>query len=327
MSLPAPFQWYGGKTHLRDFILPHISGSKIYVEPFCGSANIFFAKDPHPVEVLNDLNGEIINFFRILQDRKTFKEFLHRVKWTPYSLDELRHAIRVRTLLEVATPVERAWAMFVIGSQAINGHADSEGNWSRTFIPTRGRLNANRNEGMAQVTSRWKRRISYLEAWRNRLMRAQIDSRNALTVIEYWDSEDTVFYLDPPYVESTRTSLDIYSHEMTDDHHDQMIDILLKIKGRVVLSGYRSKLYERLDKAKWLRFDKEVACSTSARTRGSKDRREGLSRRIESLWVNRPSVQPDLFLQHEQEPSSCESSQSASESTTIQEQDPISPDA
>lgn len=294
MSLPAPFQWFGGKTHLREFILPHLSGGKVYVEPFCGSANIFFAKDPHPVEVLNDLNDEIVNFFRVLQNRGLFRRFVHRVRWTPYSLAELREAIRIRKE-RVPDPVERAWAMFVIGSQAINGKAESEGNWSRTFIPTIGRTNSLRNDGMGQVNSRWKRRIALLEAWRNRLLMAQIDSRPALQVIEYWDSPDTVFYLDPPYVNDTRISLDVYSHEMCDNDHTRLVELLLRVKGRVVLSGYATSLYSPLEGAGWLRFDKEVACSTSARTRNSKDRIEGLGRRVESLWVNRLSAQPDLF--------------------------------
>jgi DNA adenine methylase len=296
-ELPAPFQYYGGKTYLRDFILPHLQGGKIYVEPYCGSANIFFAKDPHPVEVLNDLNGEIVNFFRVLQDPDHFKKFVHRVRWTPYSLDELREAIRIRKA-KLSDPVLRAWAMFVIGSQAINGKAESEGNWSRTFIPTVGRRSSIRNDGMAQVTSRWKRKISYLEAWRDRIFMAQIDSRDALQVIEYWDSPETLFYLDPPYAEATRISPDVYSHEMKDAHHSQLVETLLKVKGRVVLSGYDSPLYAPLVENGWMRLGKEVSCSTSARARGQKQRGDGglqTSKRIESLWLNRLADQPDLF--------------------------------
>lgn len=285
--LPTPVSWFGGKTHLRDFILPHIEDtSTVYVEPFCGSANIFFAKTPHPVEVLNDLNGDIVNFFRVLQNRRLFRTIAHRIRWTPYAVEEFIAAI---TLLASPPPKEtsldRAWAFFVRGGMGFSGMGDSRGNWGRSFKAS-GDIN--------MVCARWQSRISYLEAWRDRLRGAQIDCLPALDVLAYWDSKDTVFYLDPPYVEETRASLNIYSHEMTNSDHGRLVRAILDAKGRIVLSGYASSQYASLESNGWIRLDKTIA-SPMAWDRGEDGAEGTRGERTEVLWVNRLGAQPNIF--------------------------------
>lgn len=272
--LPAPVHWYGGKGHLREFILPHIERhGRIYVEPFCGSANLFFAKVPHPVEVLNDLNGDIVNFFRVMQHRRLFRKFAWRLQWTPYAVEEFDAAINLPD--SNTDPLDRAWAFFVKHNLGFSGKGDSRGNWRRSFVAA------------PFVVDDWRNRVSYLTAWRDRLLHAQIDQRDALEILEYWDTEDTLFYLDPPYVEDTRNSLDVYSHEMSRLDHLRLVDKLLRVKGRVVLSGYTCPPYVRLEEAGWTRLDRSIL-SSMART-GTRDGER--LQRIESLWLNRPHEQ------------------------------------
>jgi len=133
-------------------IIPHLTGGTVYVEPYCGAASCFFAKRPHPVEVLNDLDERIVGLFRVLQDPATFRAFAHRVRWTLYSLAEFRKALA--TLADPPNdPVARAWAFFVAQNQGFSGIAETEGNWSRVFVSSR---------GMARTTCNWRGRLSLL---------------------------------------------------------------------------------------------------------------------------------------------------------------------
>lgn len=284
MPLPAPFQYFGGKTHLRDFILPHIEHTgHVYVEPFCGSANIFFAKAKHPVEVLNDLNHDIVNLFRVLQNRRLFRHFAHKVRWTPYSYEEFGKSLdllKSSVGKEEDYNIERAWAWFVQGTMGFAGAAVSIGNWRRAFISS---------NGMGHVASDWQKRLSLIESFRDRLAGVQIDCRPALEVITYWDSPETIFYLDPPYAAETRVSPDAYRHEMSGFDHVQLASHLLTLKGTVVLSGYVTPYYEVLEQNGWARFDKTILSPVTGFTEGERQER------VESLWVNRPSSDQSLW--------------------------------
>jgi DNA adenine methylase len=276
----APVRWYGGKGRMARKIVPLLPAGRVYVEPYAGAASVFWHLDPpREVEVLNDLNGEIINLFRVLQDRDQFERLAHRLTWTPYSVDEFRRAGRC----ESHDPVDRAWSFFVRHGQGFSGKSDSDGNWGRVFGSSR---------GMAKTASNWRSRLSLLDHWHSRLTRVQLDNRDALDVIRYWDSPDTVFYLDPPYVHSTRAkaSRNIYAHECDDSHHKQLISLLLGIGGRAVLSGYDSPLYRPLLDAGWSVHRWRVSCSAAGRVRGSRIRGEGAAKqcvpRTEVLWIS-----------------------------------------
>jgi DNA adenine methylase len=277
----SPFLWFGGKGNLAKKILPYLPKGKVYVEPFCGAASIFWhLPEPYGVEVLNDLNGEIVNLFRVLQDTTLFEEFRHRTIWTPYSLDEFRKALSVGP---DAPPIDRAWAFFVRQNQGFGGIAKSEGTWSRTFGSRR---------GMAKKACSWRGRMKLLDTWHDRLTRVQIDNRCALKVIEYWDSPDTVFYIDPPYALDTRVGGKVYDHECEDDFHHNLVSLLLTLKGKVALSGYATDIYAPLESAGWARVDIKTACMVSGRTRQSAERGTGSAMknhaRTESLWLSDP---------------------------------------
>jgi len=230
--------------------------------------------------VINDLDGRIVNLFRVLQNKAQFEDLRHRIMWTPYSRAEF---VRALEILENGSedPVEKAWAFFVAKNQGISGVSKSAGNWGRTFI-SKGGLAANVNS--------WIMRQTLLDAWRWRLLHAQIDNRDALEVIRYWDSPETVFYIDPPYHLDTRKSKNVYAVEQDDTHHAELVSLLLGLKGAVVLSGYDHPAYQPLTDAGWevLRF--ETACYAASRNRNSglQGASAALAKvpRVEAVWRN-----------------------------------------
>lgn len=283
--LRAPIQYFGGKGNMTAKLLPLIpAGGQPYVEPYLGGGSMFFAREPALVEVINDLNGDIVCLMRALQDRQQFEELRHRLMWTPYARAEFARALEMRADPAV-TGVDRAWATFVAFNQAISGVPKTISNWSRAFI---------HSGGMASTANRWIMRLAMLDAWRWRLLRCQIDSRDALEVIRYWDSPDTVFYLDPPYVQATRKS-GVYQHEADDAHHVALVETILTCQGAAVLSGYDHPIYQPLVDAGWEVTRFETACHAAGRTRGSGLQGEGAAKakapRTEVVWRNPRAVE------------------------------------
>jgi len=283
--LRAPIQYYGGKGNLLGKLLPLIPvGGKPYIEPYLGGGSVFFAREPAPVEVLNDLDGDIVTLMRALQDRTTFEELRHRLTWTPYARDEFARALEILARPD-ADPVDRAWAKFVASNQGMSGVHQTAGNWSRTFTSA---------QGCAANTSSWLMRLSMLDAWRVRLMRAQIDHRDALEVIRYWDCDEAIIYCDPPYVLDTRNGRTAYRHEACDDHHAMLVQTLLACSGAVILSGYDHTIYQPLIDAGWDVIRIDTACHAAGRVRGSRLRGFGAAlqhaARTECVWRNPKAV-------------------------------------
>jgi DNA adenine methylase len=257
--LRAPFQYFGGKGNMLARLLSLLPPHQVYVEPFCGAASLFFAKQPSPVEVLNDLNEDVVNVFRVLQNKETHEELRFRLMYTPYARSEFVRALEMREQKDL-TPVDRAWAFLVRQNMGIGGTARTNGNWGRVFIS---------NQGCAETCNRWLMRLSMLDAWRWRLMLVQIDCRDALEVIRYWDSPDTLFYVDPPYVSATRKDQNVYAYEMTNEHHKELVGLLLGIKGKAVVSGYEHPLYSPFAQAGWKVHKFQTTCHAAGRVRGS----------------------------------------------------------
>ena len=277
----APFQWFGGKGNLAKRIIPLLPKAITYAEPYAGAASVFWhLPRPYPVEVLNDLDGRIVNLFRVLQDRAKFEELAHRLVWTPYARDEFRRALAI--LQDPDAPdIDRAWAFFVAQNQGFSGFADSDGDWGRVLRGT--------ERGIAPKPSQWRGRLKLLAHWHDRLTRVQIDSIDALECIRYWDTPDTLFYVDPPYVLETRKGGG-YAHEADDQHHQALVQLLLNIQGKAVVSGYDHPLYKPLEEAGWHKTIIPTACHAAGRIRGSGLRGEGMAKakapRFEVIWSN-----------------------------------------
>jgi DNA adenine methylase len=246
-----------------------------------GGASLFFARKPAPVEVLNDLNGDLVNLFRCLQDPKTFPELAHRIRYTLYSRAEFGRALEILNSDE-NDPVLRAWAMFVAANQAMSGDYKTVGQWSRSIFSSM--------NGTSSKNSRWIMRLSMLEDWHKRLLMVQIDNRDALEVIRYWDNPEAVFYLDPPYHLDTRKEVNVYAYEQGHDHYVQLVETILACQGAVVLSGYDHPVYEPLVRNGWSLVKYKTAAHAAGRVRWSGLQGEGAARakvpRIECVWSN-----------------------------------------
>lgn len=271
----APFMWYGGKGNFAKHILPYLSTEHhTYAEPYCGAASVFWHKQKSKVEVLNDLNGDIVNLFRVFQDRNLREEFKHRIEFTLYSFDEFKLAL---SIVDDAAPIDRAWAFYVRQNQGWCGKCDSPGDWGRTF---------NAYCGMSGTANKWVKRRNTIDWWSKRLSGVQLDNRDALEFIKFWDRPDTLFYCDPPYVADTRRSKDDYDHECADSHHEELISLLLTIKGMAIVSGYKHPIYDQLVKSGW----SVESVDTVSHTSRAKDKR------TECIWLSpRISVQHKLL--------------------------------
>lgn len=272
-------------------ILPLFPPHRIYVEPFGGGASLLMAKQPAPVEVYNDIDSGLVNLFRVLRDETKFERFQRLVELTPYSREEYNDSRTWwREHGEDEDDVERAYRFFVVARGSFSGYFAQS--WSYVFsLSTR---------GMAFTCSRWLSTIEGLPAVHERLMRVQIEHNDFRTILTAYDSPETLFYCDPPYVPATRKA-GRYLHEMTESDHEEFVQRLLKLKGMVVLSGYNHGIYSPLDAAGWQRIDFETACYAAARTRGTGILGEGAARskqpRVESVWLSPNCGQPKLALE------------------------------
>ena len=258
------FGWYGGKYSHLDFILPNIPlDATHFCDVFGGSAAVLINRAPSPVETFNDIDSEITNFFEAL--RNEHEELLRVISLTPFSREEL---LRACTYEQGLSSVERARRFFVRARQTRTGlaQASSEGRWAHCVLTSRA--------GMAGAVSRWLGSVDGLAEIAQRLQRVQIENAPALDVIARYDTAETVFYLDPPYVHSARGDSAAYGYEMSDADHVELASALSSIRGRAVLSGYRTPLYDRLY-AGWHRIDAPVRIAHSVR-----------QPRRESLWLN-----------------------------------------
>jgi DNA adenine methylase len=278
----APFRWAGGKGNLVSWIIQHLPIGQIYVEPFAGAASVFWhLPTPFPVEVLNDLDGDIVNLYRVLQDKAKFEELAHRLIFTPYARAEFVRALQMAKA-PTATDIDRAWAFFVRQNQGFGGIATVPGNWGRALTLT--------NNGMAATTSSWRSRLKFLSFWHERLSRVQIDCIDGIECIKYWDTPETVFYVDPPYVPDTRKDRRLYKNEPDLAYHERLVETILAVKGKVMLSCYDHPIYTPLSKAGWHRLTKETACHMVGKIRGSKLQGPGSVKahapRVETLYLN-----------------------------------------
>lgn len=262
-------------------LLPLFPRHHTYAEAFGGGASMLFAKAPSPVEVYNDLDKTIVNLFRCLQDKEQFQELRHRLLYTLYSCSEFARAIEILNDAECAHPVDLAWAKFVTQNQGFAANAKTESNWGRTFTSV---------GGMAEVANGWLMRLSMLPEWNRRLARVQIDCIDAIKFIRYWDTQGTLFYLDPPYVLDTRKGGKKYNYEMDNGKHEELITLIQTLKGKVILSGYPHPIYDALDKNGWNKIEFETACHAAGRTRNSVLQGEGSAikkvPRTEVVWMN-----------------------------------------
>lgn len=266
---PAPIKWHGGKSYLAAQIIDLIPHHVHYVEPFFGGGAVLLQKPSRLVEghseVINDLYGELITFWRVLQSTELFPQFERRIALTPFAKPLWEEAVSSQS----RDPVEIACSFFIRYRQSRQG-------LGRDFA-TMSRYRTRR--GMNEQVSSWLSAIDGLAEAHNRLSRVAIYSEDACSVIRREDDSDTFFYCDPPYVRSTRVVEKAYSCEMTNDQHQHLLETLGAVEGKFLLSGYRNDLYDTAAKKHgWKRLD--ITIDNKASSKKVKPKK------VECLWLN-----------------------------------------
>lgn len=270
----SPILWYGGKGNIKEKLLSLMPSHLHYVEVFGGGASLLFAKKPTGgIEVFNDIDSNLVNFFRVLRDPEKFEQFHQVVSLTPYARSEYYDCRD----LDCKDDIERARRFFVVARMSFSGQFGT--GWSYAV--------SNVNRGMAGTVSKYLSIIEKLPEIHTRLMRVQVENLDFREIIPKYDAEGMLLYCDPPYPRAVKSSLKKYEHEMTDEDHRDMITLLLEYPQSVMLSGYANSLYDILEASGWARFDFEAACHAVGKTRLTGNLGKGsMQTRIESVWLN-----------------------------------------
>ena len=278
--LGSPLRWYGGKMRMRNKLLPILESwpHRIYVEAFGGGASLLIAKRPVPVETYNDIDGGLVNFFRVISNPELFQKFYRRVAVLPYSRQLWKES--KETWDQQSDPVERAVLWFVAARQSFSGIFGR--NWSFSVSSS--------SRGMSTCVSGWLSAIKLLPKIHERLQRVQIENCDWRTCLQTYNTDETLFYLDPPYVPETRKKLGTYCYEMGTNDHIELVEAVQRLSGGVVLSGYQTEVYEPLEKAGWRRKQWRTNAYAVGRTRPTgmvgKGSASEKASRIECVWVN-----------------------------------------
>lgn len=256
-------RYHGSKFRLAPWVISFFPDHATYVEPFAGGAAVLMQKPRSHSEIYNDIDRDIVTVFSVLRDPAATERLAEMIALTPYSRDEFNQSFS-----QAEDPVEHARRVIV---RAYMGF----GSAGATKATTGFRIDVGNHCGTA--ANKWVNLPEFITQFTERLQGVIIENRDALVIIRKFDLPDTLFFIDPPYMHSTRSvrGNGNYKHEMTDDHHSKLLALLNEVDGMVVLSGYDNELY-RDALVGWDRYQ--------ANSRISAQR--GTSVRVETLWLN-----------------------------------------
>jgi len=261
-------RYHGGKWKLAAWIIQHIAPHHTYVEPFGGAASVLLRKPRSSAEIYNDLDGEVVNLFRVARDRGG--ELRNVLALTPFAREEF-----AASYSETADPLERARRMVL---RSFQGFGSAAASGERT-----GFRSTSIRSGTSPAVD-WRNYPDALDTIIERLQGVVIEQRDALTIMEHHDRPNTLHYVDPPYVHSTRSTKvrhtatgKSYRYELSDEEHLQLATFLQSRQGMVVLSGYPCALYDDLYKD-WYRVSRHAYA-------------DGARARTECLWLNQAAFQ------------------------------------
>lgn len=265
---------------LAKYILPLIPEHNCYVEVFGGSGAILFAKEPSPLEVYNDIDSGLVNFYRVLRDEKKSQELQLLLELTPYSREEY-YLNKTGLDDQDISDVEAARRWFSVIKQAFN--ASMKAGWKRSTRAGRTGSNAS--------TRPWVNTIDKFPEFHQRVREVQIENSDFRAIFKNYDSPNTFFYLDPPYVLQTRSAGKQYRFELNLEDHVEFINAVLQLSGKCMISGYNHSSYDLLVESGWRKYDflvktqadHSITKSRAARLEGSTYQKE---ERTECLWLN-----------------------------------------
>lgn len=263
-KLRSLLKWHGGKYYMTPHILRRFRPHRLYIEPFAGGINVLLNKPRSPVEVVADLDADLVRFWRTVRDRPD--RLASDLKLVGYDRLNFEGAAGV---VGHDDDVIHAVGFLVRNRMSIGGRGDAY-SWSDRL---RG--------GQPENVNAWQTIRAELPRVAARLQGVTVMRRDALELLaEFRHYRDALFYLDPPYLASTRTAPDVYAHEMTEAQHVELLGLACKARCQVVISGYPSELYDYM-LAGWETFDRDIANhSANGKTK---------QRRTERLWI-KPGV-------------------------------------
>jgi DNA adenine methylase len=265
-SVSSPIRWIGGKGTNYQWILTHFPEHKTYVESFGGGASVLLNKPPSKVEIYNDLHADLVHLFEVLRCDRKSKVLQEKLRLTPFHEAEFRRAWRepLPGGNSFVGSIERARRIMVRMRMAFGGCGSRDSMPGFAFGKTI-------NSSLA-----FKRKVDALLDVAERLRSVTIMSRDALDVIARFDTSETLHYCDPPYAPESRTGSRDYRHEMSTEDHERLDELLNRVKGKVILSGYDCELYKKLYKG-WRTDRREQLLQVA---------KEKTQKRVEVLWMN-----------------------------------------
>lgn len=272
MSRPRPIvRYHGGKWRLAPWILSHFPPHRVYTESFGGGGSVLLQKTRSYGEIYNDLDGEIVNLFRVARDQGD--QLREAVALTPFARDEFKLSYQPSD-----DPVEQARRTLVrafmgFGSAAVCGEISG--------------FRANSNRSGTTPAHDWQHFPETLPKTIERLRGVVIENRNAMEILDQHDGPETLHYCDPPYPHSTRMKGaarpgKCYRHEMSDDEHREFAARVRALAGMVIVSGYACPLYDEIF-GDWQQFRRK------AHADGARDR-------VEILWLNKAAADQQMRL-------------------------------
>lgn len=238
-KLKSPINWFGGKYYMANKIINIFPEHKIFVEVFGGSGQLTFSKEPSEIEVYNDIDSGLFLFFSILRDEDKANLLIEKIHLTPFSREEFYYCRD--TWRNETDEIEKVRKWYVTVMQSFSTNMSS---WKPTKSKSR--------RGMAQAVSQWLGHIeNNLPLAVERMKMLQVENMDFKELLKKYDSKDTLFYLDPPYIHETRKMSYTYEHELEDIRHKELVDILLVVKGKCILSGYDHPIYQPLEDNGW----------------------------------------------------------------------------
>jgi DNA adenine methylase len=258
MKVSRILHYPGSKWSLADWIISHMPAHTTYLEPFFGSGAVFFNKQASKLETINDIDGDVVNLFRII--RKYPEELAHLIQWTPYSREEYLSSYGAKN---VSNELERARLFLVRCWMARGGKTSDRTGWKHNIDVTKAPNN--------RMPEQWSKVPDRIMQVTNRLKNVQIEHQPALQLIERYKVPSVLIYADPPYLLATRSKR-LYRNEMNDQDHIELLEVLNAHPGPVLLSGYDHQLYN--DRLKHWRREERQALAEMGRIR------------TEVLWIN-----------------------------------------
>lgn len=262
--MKSVLKYPGAKNRLASWICNYIPKHSVYVEPFFGSGAVFFHKAPCHIETINDINDEVVNFFKVLRENP--KKLIESIQLTPYARKEYINAYKIgdsdSDLEKARKFCVRCWQGFGASNRYQNG-------WRS------GQCQTSPNPAKS-----WSNLQETLDIAAKRLRSVQIENLSATELLKRYNTKDVFIYADPPYLPETRKGY-LYEYEMTKQDHIELLELLRKHPGQILLSGYDNDLYNECLSG-WKKVQKKTQAETGLK-------------RIETLWMNYQIEQMDIF--------------------------------